>query len=164
MTTETKVYVGTYGKYSAGSLYGEWLTLSAYDSKDEFLEACHAVHEDEHDPEFMFQSTEGPTFGMISEDDIDEEIFRLLWQLDDDELAMFEAYRKVVSDGTFRDAADAYMGRWDSDIYFAQELADDLGCTNKTDSWPYTCIDWKMAARDLMLDYFEQDGYYFRNY
>lgn len=160
---ETKVYVGTYAKYAAGSLHGEWLTLSAYASKEEFLEACQAVHEDEPDAEFMFQSIEGPTFGMIEEDDIDGEIFNILSQLDDDELAMFQAYRKNVSDGTFSAAQDAYAGTYESDIEFAEELADELGFINKDAGWPYTCIDWAMAARELMWDYFEQDGHYFRN-
>ena len=26
-----------------------------------------------------------------------------------------------------------------------------------------TCIDWEFASRELMYDYFEVDGYYFRN-
>ena len=160
---ETRVFVGTYWKYSTGNSHGEWLTLSDYASKEEFLEACHALHEDEADPELMFQDTEGITFGMISEDEIDGDIFLLLSQLNAEEMDMYEAFRKNVSDGTFSDAEEAYMGKWESDMDFAESQADDLGYTNKGDSWPYTCIDWKQAARELMWDYFEQDGYYFRN-
>jgi hypothetical protein len=36
---------------------------------------------------------------------------------------------------------------------YAQELADDLGYLNKDNSWPYTCIDWEQAARELSQDY-----------
>ncbi len=32
--TSTSVYVGTYKKYNAGSLSGEWLKLEDYSSKD----------------------------------------------------------------------------------------------------------------------------------
>jgi antirestriction protein len=160
---ETKVFVGTYWKYSTGNSHGEWLTLSDYASKEEFLEACHALHEDEADPELMFQDTEGITFGMISEDEIDGDIFLLLSQLTAAEMAMYEAYRKNVSDGTFSEAEEAYVGKYDSEIDFAESMADELGYTNKDASWPYTCIDWKQAARELMWDYFEVDGYYFRN-
>jgi antirestriction protein len=160
---ETKVFVGTYWKYNTGYSRGEWLTLSDYASKEEFLEACHALHEDESDPELMFHDTQGPTFGMISEDEVDGDIFLLLSQLNAAEIAMYEAYRKNVGEGTFSDAEEAYMGKWESDIDFAESLADDLGYTNKGDSWPYTCIDWKQAARELMWDYHEQDGHYFRN-
>ena len=41
------VYVGTYNKYNNGSLFGKWLDLSDYPDKDEFLEACRELHEDE---------------------------------------------------------------------------------------------------------------------
>jgi len=49
------------------------------------------------------------------------------------------------------------------DSYFreyAEQLADDLGYTHRACSWPYTCIDWDSAARELQVDYFtvEFDG------
>lgn len=45
------------------------------------------------------------------------------------------------------------------DSYFkdyAQELADDCGEPAPT-SWPYTCIDWDQAARELQMDYTSVD-------
>ena len=42
------------------------------------------------------------------------------------------------------------------DSYFqeyAQELADECGLINREVSWPYTCIDWDKAARELRMDY-----------
>ena len=42
--SEARVYVGTYNKYT---LFGKWLDLSDYPDKDEFLEACRELHEDE---------------------------------------------------------------------------------------------------------------------
>ena len=53
-----KVYVGTYGKYNAGSIDGAWIDLDKFNSYDEFLAACRKLHHDEHDPEFMIQDTE----------------------------------------------------------------------------------------------------------
>lgn len=50
-----KLYVGTYSKYNSGSLFGQWLDLDDYDTKDDFLEACNELHKDESDPELMFQ-------------------------------------------------------------------------------------------------------------
>ena len=38
--SNAKVYVGTYGKYNNGSLFGAWLDLSDYADKEEFYEAC----------------------------------------------------------------------------------------------------------------------------
>ena len=33
--SEARVYVGTYGKYNNGSLFGAWLDLSDYSDKEE---------------------------------------------------------------------------------------------------------------------------------
>lgn len=74
---DTKIYVGTYAKYNNGSIDGEWLTLGDYSDMDEFWEACKELHNDEEDPEFMFQDYETPELldGLISESGIDADIF-----------------------------------------------------------------------------------------
>lgn len=53
-----RVYVGTYGKYNAGSLAGAWLELSQFDNFDAFMKKCKELHKDERDPEFMIQDVE----------------------------------------------------------------------------------------------------------
>ena len=53
-----RVYVGTYGKYNAGSLAGAWLELSQFENFDAFMKKCKEVHKDERDPEFMIQDVE----------------------------------------------------------------------------------------------------------
>ncbi len=41
---------------------------------------------------------------------------------------------------------------------YAEELARDCGMiTDKSDKWPYTCIDWDRAAEELKQDYMEVD-------
>jgi len=74
-------------------------------------------------------------------------------QSDLDELTALEALRKQGED---------YAADWDygetliRDSYFkeyAQQLADDCGMIKDGAQWPYTCIDWDMAARDLRMDY-----------
>ena len=35
--SEARVYVGTYGQYNNGSLFGAWLALSDYFVKDDFF-------------------------------------------------------------------------------------------------------------------------------
>ena len=159
---ETKVYVGTYAKYNNGSLSGEWLTLSDYSDKEEFLEACKTLHNDEEDPEFMFQDIDGEDFGMVSESDIDEEFFNLVNLLDDDDVDVYAAYRKNF-DGDWNACQDAYSGKYESDEDFAEDMAEQCGMLQDRVSWPYTCIDWERAARDLMYGYVEENGYYFRN-
>jgi antirestriction protein len=57
---------------------------------------------------------------------------------------------------------EAYWGSFGSDEDFAEDMAEQLGCIDKNLSWPYTCIDWDRASRDLMMDYSEHNGHYFR--
>lgn len=64
---------------------------------------------------------------------------------------------------TADDVAECYVGHYSSDEDFAQDMADGMGAIDKNLNWPYTCIDWEQAASELMNDYFEVDGYYFRN-
>lgn len=48
---------------------------------------------------------------------------------------------------------------------YARELADDLGST-KGNEWPFTCIDWERAARELAMEYttvsYQGTDYYVR--
>ena len=159
---ETKIYVGTYAKYNNGSIAGEWLTLSDYADEDEFLEACAALHSDEEDPEFMFQDIDGEHFGMISESSIDDDLWELINTLDDDEAEIYAAYRKNFN-GSWNECEDAYSGKYDSDEAFAEDMAEQCGDLERSPNWPYTCIDWTWAARELMYDYIEENGHYFRN-
>ena len=75
--SEARVYVGTYGKYNNGSLFGAWLDLSDYADKEEFYEACRELHKDEEDAEFMFQDYENIPENLISESWISENFFTL---------------------------------------------------------------------------------------
>ncbi|MDN3710147.1 antirestriction protein ArdA [Myroides ceti] len=56
-TSEASVYVGTYGKYNDGSIFGERLTLSDYADKEEFYTACRELHNDEEDPNLCSKIT-----------------------------------------------------------------------------------------------------------
>jgi len=55
-----------------------------------------------------------------------------------------------------------YQGEYEGDVEFAYSLAEDLGLLQDAVRWPYTSIDWEFATRDLMYDYAEQNGHYFR--
>lgn len=61
------------------------------------------------------------------------------------------------------DIGEAFQGEYRSDEDFAREMAEQLGSLEKDPAWPYTCIDWEQAAKELMYDYSEDSGYYFRN-
>lgn len=76
--SEARVYVGTYGKYNNGSLFGAWLDLSDYSDKEDFYEACRELHKDEEDAEYMFQDWENVPENLIGESWISENFFTLL--------------------------------------------------------------------------------------
>ncbi len=66
-------------------------------------------------------------------------------------------------DVAFSDVDEAYQGAHDDDEAFARETAEGLGYINRDARWPYTCIDWEHAAKELMMDYCSDNGHYFRN-
>ncbi len=164
------IYVGTYAKYNNGSLYGKWLNLSDYSDYDELLTAMYKLHSDESDPEFMFQDYENCSFfeklGLIGESYISSEIFEIADQMNDSghDLEIFEAYLSCVGKMDFQSIYDGvmnyYMGEYSDDETFAQYMLEESipeGLPN------YIFIDWEATARNLMYDYFESGGYYFRS-
>ena len=155
-----QVYVGTYAKYNNASIKGEWVDLEDYDTEDAFYERCAEIHADEEDPEFMFQDFEGFPKDYYGESGLDAEIWEWL-ELDDDDRELWAAAQACFGEISFKNAQDAFQGQYDSDEEFAQEMADDCGMLDRDLSWPYTCIDWEWAARELMYDYSSHDGHYF---
>lgn len=90
--SEAAIYVGTYAKYNAGSLFGKWFNLSDFADKDEFMEACKELHKDEEDPEFMFQDRENIPEELVSESWISEIFFELRDKVEDMDAAEQEAF------------------------------------------------------------------------
>lgn len=157
-----RVYVGTYEKYNNGSIAGAWVDLEGFSDAVQFMEACAELHNDEDDPEFMLQDFEGFPDRFYSESGLDDGFWDWL-ALDEDDRKMFDAYLSNFShDADFEDAQEAYQGQYNSDIDFVMDLLDSCGDIPQ-DLPSYICIDWEATARNIMYDYFEADGYYFRN-
>lgn len=57
---------------------------------------------------------------------------------------------------------DSFQGSHLSDENFTMQLLEDTEPELKNLP-PYISIDWETTARNIMMDYAEQDGYYFRN-
>jgi len=81
---------------------------------------------------------------------------------DEDGLRAFEAYEADEDNLTLDNFEEAYQGKYDCDEHFAQDLAEGIGNTPNTNEWPYHCIDWGQAAKELMLEYYEENEHYFR--
>ena len=61
------------------------------------------------------------------------------------------------------EAEESYQGEYESDEDFARNMAEELGSIDKNAVWPYIRIDWEYAAKELMYDYSENSGFYFRD-
>ncbi len=75
-----------------------------------------------------------------------------------------QAYLDAFGETDLSKFEESYVGKYPSDIMFAQEMAEETGCIPKDMQWPLYCIDWELAADELMMDYTEQNGYFFRNF
>jgi antirestriction protein len=167
-----RIYVGTYAKYNEGSLFGEWLDLDDYSSKDEFYEACQELHKDEEDAEFMFQDWENIPADFIGESWISEKFWDYIETLSDVDEDAFTAYvehmgfdldKTDVSD-IVRDFEEAFCGEYKDEEDFAYQLLEDTGDLNQIPKHLQFYFDYEKFARDLfMSDYFMVDTYVFRN-
>lgn len=81
---EAAVYVGTYKKYNNSSLGGKWFKLGNYKTKADFIADCLEYHNDEREPELMFQDWDNIPDQMISEGGyIDERAFTIIQALNE---------------------------------------------------------------------------------
>ena len=162
MTTNPSVYVGTYAKYNNGDLTGEWVDLTRFANKEEFLRYCHELHNDESDPEFMFQDYEGFPEKYYSESSIDEKVWDYIKKCDEYDQSLVDA---VIDNGYDLDKVD------DAIIYpncldmtdVAREYIDEIGGPEALGKDTYErYFDYDAFGRDMSFDgdFFSYDGGY----
>lgn len=157
------LYVGTYAKYNAGSIYGAWIDLAKCSSFDEFLDVCNALHSDEDDPELMFQDFMYFPEDWYSESYLDEDTFDRIISyanLDEDDQQVYDAYMLLTRNAKadWDDVTDAYIGHFNSPVDFAWQLIEEQYGNN---DFIMRYIDAEKYASDLFDDYSFQDGYVF---
>jgi len=89
-------------------------------------------------------------------------------KLDEEEQEELEGLKEFWEEGTAEFQHGETLIREDYFEDYARELAEDIyGKELEGSSWPFTCIDWEKAARELKFDYTEADlngtTYLFRN-
>lgn len=145
------VYVGTYAKYNNGSIKGAWLKLEDYSDADAFIAACHELHADEDDPEFMFQDYQCFPKAFYGESYINPDLWEWL-ALDDDERELLAVYQEHVNqDGDIDDARDAFMGTADNKADWAAQWLDDTGALAEVPAWARNYFDYEAYARDAEM-------------
>lgn len=80
------------------------------------------------------------------------------------EAAVKERGEEVVKaaeacDVPYKDISEAYQGSWVDDVHFVRDLLD--GAIPSTLP-AYVHIDWEWTAKEVMMEYCEDNGYYFR--
>lgn len=90
--TDPKIYVGTYAKYNAGDLSGDWLSLRDFETYEDLIEACLELHSDEADPELMIQDCDDMPDGLTVGESITREEFDDIKQALQEESAGAPAY------------------------------------------------------------------------
>lgn len=147
--TTPRIYVGTYAKYNAESIAGQWLDLEDYRDKDDFLAACAELHKDEADPELMFQDFEGFPRTYYSESSIDPALWDWL-ALKDDERELLDLYRENVNDqADIREAQDHYQGKYDSPTDWAEQFLEDT----------HPAFSRRNKENEILVQYFDFAAY-----
>ena len=178
-----KFFLTDYGSYNNGTQFefGHWVDLNEYDDVEELNDYIqeHFVNADKKSPldnfgskreEVMITDYEGFPEHFYSECMRFENLFEYFKRIEDSnfDFEVIEAFADYGNyslddlDEFFDALEESYSGQYDNDIDFAQDMHEQTG-DSISDSWPHNCIDWDRAARDLMFDYFESNGYYFRN-
>lgn len=131
-TTTPAVYVGTYHKYNCGSIFGKWFDLTEFDGREDFYEACQALHADEWDAEFMFQDWEGIPSQFVSESSIDWDFIAAYKRAEEESReAAFIAWAEYTGECDYDMFDDAYRGEAESEEDYAREMVEDNGLLNE---------------------------------
>ncbi len=159
-----RIYVGTYAKYTAGSLKGKWLDLEDYNDKDEFMKACKELHKDEADPEFMFNDHEGVPSQFIGESGIDETFWDYLNSSVDDDVK--KAYMELFGEWNEDQCNERYQGEYRSDEDYAEDQCESCGTLESIPENLRWYFDFEKFARDMRMngEFTEENRHYFANY
>jgi antirestriction protein len=164
ITDQMAVYVGTYGKYNEGSLFGAWIDLTLIKDEEDFNELCSAIHYLEEDPEFMFQDWQSIPSKYISEDGLTASFWDYLEAYNG--TSNTEALEKFVSYGyNPEDFSSYYMGEYDNEQEYAEQLLAETGDLDQIPHHLRYYFDYESFARDLFInDYLFIDGSVFQQH
>lgn len=161
------IYCGTYGKYNSGNFNGMWLNVSTFDSYDDFENFCKAIHADEEDPELMYQDYENMPRSLYHES-MGEEGFNKIAEYcelcDDYSVSAVDDFLEWSSSDDLGRMHDAYVGVYDSEEDFAEEIVSDCYDIDNMMGSLACYFDYEKFARDLFMGdyYFGSHGTVFR--
>ena len=161
------LYCGTYGKYSEGNFSGVWVDVSTFESYEDFVNFCCAIHADEEYPELMYQDFENMP-GSLYHESMGEEGFEKIMEYcelcDEYNVSAVDDFLECYSPEDLGRMPDAYVGVYDSKEDFAMEIVSDCYDIENMMGSLACYFDYEAFARDLFInDYkFGSHGTVFR--
>ena len=152
------LYCGTYGKYNSGNLNGMWVDLSTFDDYEDFINFCKAIHADENDLELMYQDFANMPDCLYNES-MGEEGFNNILEYcelcDEYSVSAVDDFLEWSSTDDLDRMHDAYVGVYDSEEDFAEEIVSDCYDLDNMMGSLACYFDYEKFARDLfMSDYY----------
>ena len=152
-----RIYVASLSDYNAGHLHGRW--IDATQDREAILDEIQAMLAESPEPvaeEFAIHDYDD--FGSIELgewEDLDR-VHELATALVAHGEPFAAWYRDADGDATTPLAEqfeEAFCGEWESLGDYAEDLATEIGEVTETQlaMWPFTCIDWERAGRELEL-------------
>ena len=155
---EPALYCGTYGKYNSGNLSGMWVDLSEFGSYEYFIDFCKAIHADEEDPELMYQDFANIPDSLYHESMGEkgfEKIMEYCELCDEYGVSAVDDFLEWDSSDDLDMMPDAYVGVYDSEEDFAEEIVSDCYDLDNMMGSLACYFDYEKFARDLfMCDYY----------
>lgn len=163
------LYCGTYGKYNSGKLCGMWVNVSTFDSYEDFENFCLAIHADEDDPELMYQDYENMPRSLYHESMGEKEFNNILKYCDlcdEYNVSAVDDFLEWSSSYDLDRMHDAYVGVYDSEEDFAEEIVSDCYDLDNMMGSLACYFDYEKFARDLFMSdyYFGSHGTVFRTF
>jgi antirestriction protein len=174
-TDSPQAWVGCLGCYNNGNLFGKWLPaaeaddltaagLATLENVGGYLaHRCVKCFGDEfqvfdHEGLEGFISGECSTLEAVNAAEFIEDLEKK--RLDADAVrAWFSFSGEKMDSFDVSRFEDHYRGEWDTFEEYVQNYAE--GCYSEELSkarWPFSCIDWEKAARELSYDYHTEDS------
>ncbi len=157
---QPRIYVGSLSDYNAGNLHGVWIELGGKDAEEVYAEIramLASSPSDEVAEEWAIHDYD--EFGGISlgEYEAIEHVVTIAGLLNTPHgeafAAWFSSSGAEVSDQLLEASfLEEFAGQHDSEAAYAQKLADEVVDMRRESEWPFTCIDWDRAWRELSFD------------
>ena len=149
------LYCGTYGKYNSGNFSGIWVDVSTFDSYEDFVNFCLAIHADEEDPELMYQDFENMPDSLYHESMGEKEFNQIAEYCelcDEYSVEAVDDFLEWYSPEDLDMMHDSYAGVYDSEEDFAREIVNGCCDLEKMMGDLSYYFNYEALARDLFVN------------